>query len=93
MSRVHRIYAGGSQSLAAACNTKPISHPVVGKGQAPDNVPLYTPARFAGRAPSRGSAMGNLCDTLAVFGCNVNPRTTGTTRGEAEIISTRPKLV
>lgn len=92
MTRVHRMYAAGADSLSYACNTKPISHPVMSRGQIPDNVPLYTPARFAGRNPSRSPAMASLCNNLAVFGCNVNPRTTGTTGGEYEIVAVIPKL-
>jgi len=58
----------------------------------PKFVPAALPPRFLGRNPSKGGAMGKLCDDLAIYGCNVNPRRAGTTGGQGVVISRRPKL-
>lgn len=80
MARTHMLHAGGAQSLHAACGTKPRTNPVVGnKAVPPQFVALALPPRLHSRNPQTGGALGKLCDSLAVFGCNVNPRTTGTT--------------
>jgi len=58
----------------------------------PKLIPLSLPQRFLGRSASKGGAMGKLCDDLAVYGCNVNPRRAGTTGGHGNVISRRVKL-
>jgi len=58
----------------------------------PKLIPLSLPPRFLGRSASKGGAMGKLCDDLAVYGCNVNPRRAGTTGGQGKVISRRVRI-
>jgi hypothetical protein len=92
MPRVHMVHTAGAQSLSAACATPLRINSVVSRGVAPKGVPLALPPRFHGRAPSKSGAMGSLCDTLSVYGCNVNPMRAGTTGGHGQVISRRVKL-
>lgn len=77
--------------LTSLLNTNVRTAPVVRRGEAPKGVPLRLPAKFLGRSPSKGGAMSKLCDDLRVYGCNVNPTKAGTTGGEGQIISRKPK--
>lgn len=90
MPRTHIIHDVGRLAHLTQ-STTPHSAPVVRRGEVPKGVPLRLPAKFLGRSPSKGGAMSKLCDDLRVYGCNVNPVKAGTTGGERQVISRRPK--
>lgn len=76
MPKVHIVASG----TFTAMHTTPYTRP------APQ---LYLPQRIS--SGPRGSKFPtmNLCDSLRVFGCNVSPMSTGTTRGEPHIVARR----
>lgn len=91
MSKVYRVYEAGANSLSAQCATPLRVNPVVGNKLPPKRIALHLPARFLGGKPTNGTYMSSLCKDLRVFGCNVNPYRTGTTKGDRKIVSVRVK--
>lgn len=76
MPKVHRV-AVGTFSLT---HTTPYTRPAPA---------LALPPRLhSGPRGSKFPTM-NLCDSLRVYGCNVNPKTTGTTRGDPYVVARR----
>lgn len=64
----------------------PTFNPVTGNRAVPNNIPLRGQFKFLGGNVSRGSSMGQLCDNLRTYGCNVNPMRVGATSGQRRYI-------
>jgi len=83
MPRVHLIHAAGSASLSSQCATPVKFNEVVGNRSVPKQfVPAYLPQRYMGRNASKLGAMASVCESIRVYGCNVNQVKAGTTGGE-----------
>jgi hypothetical protein len=92
MPRVHRLYAGGAESLNAQCPVALKINPVVSKGEIPKGVPLALPQRlYARNAGSRGSSMRAVCSELEVFGLKQNPVKCGAVSHVDDAVTWVPK--